>query len=101
MSEFSIPPPPPPQNPFGEMEELQIEMAEALHDLFAEQAAMRGVLTALASTHPEPKLLADAYLTHMDSIAEQVRPARIERYRTAAQQWMDLLLDCVNRQTPP
>ncbi|EKD96595.1 MAG: hypothetical protein ACD_23C01388G0005 [uncultured bacterium] len=101
MNKINTPSPPQSQNPLVAMQELQTEVVEALRDLFAEQEAMRGLLKALATTHPEPKRLAESYLMHMDSIAETVHPERIERYRTAAQQWRDLLLDCANQRPLP
>lgn len=97
MNEISIPPLPHFPNPLAEIQELQKEMVGALGDLFAEQSAMRGVLESLAATHPEPKLVAEAYLQHMDSMAESIRPERIERYRAASQRWRDLLLACANQ----
>ncbi|MVT38486.1 hypothetical protein GO497_20960 [Acidovorax citrulli] len=75
-------------------------MADALGDLFAEQAAMRGVLVALATSHPEPERLVEAYLEHMDLLVEHIDPKRIAKFRTAAQQWRDLLLHRTGQQPP-
>ena|GEM_PF-4174156 len=86
------------QNVLKDMQEQQTAMVEALQDLFAEQSVMKGLISVLIATHPNPKLLAEAFLLYMDSIADSTRPERIEIYRAAAQKWMDVLMTRVNQQ---
>lgn len=92
MNDFNSPKPPQFPDPLKGFQELQKELVEALGDLFAEQEAQRGVIEALAKSHPEPERLAEAYLAHMDLIAEHIRPEQIGKFRSAAQRWRDLLL---------
>lgn len=105
MNEFNIPPPVLFRNPFletlEEMKELQKSMVGAMADLYAQQSATRSLLGSLIATHPEPNQLAEAYLRHMDAMADAIPAEQIEKYRAAAQQWRDVLLECANQQRNP
>lgn len=81
---------------------LQKELAESIAELTENQAATNALLSALVATHPRPDLLLEGYLQHMDTVADNKSPERIEKYRQAMQPWKDALLDCANqrRQQP-